>query len=132
MIFNVRFMAGVVVGAMIGLVIAPEDAQRVGLDIRAIKSAIPGFRYSTPEESELEAWPSDETARRELFRFSKWDFDGFGPASTVRVTRCLRLDQISMACELRASLSWITEEKTIEAVFSTEADSWTMTNARAR
>lgn len=131
MILDFRFLAGVAVGATLGLVIAPEGAQRVGLDLQAIKRSIPGIGRPAVAPVKQADWPANDTAKRELFRFSSWDLETFGPKSDVQVRRCISLDENSIACEMRANLSWITEEKTIEGVFRSGEAGWTMIAAKA-
>ncbi|WP_052023454.1 hypothetical protein [Rhizobium sp. PDO1-076] len=130
MILDFRFLAGVALGATLGLMISPQGAEKAGIDLQAIKRTIPGIGSSPPEPVKQADCPTNERAKRELFRFSMWDFETFGPKSMIRVTRCINIDARSLACEMRANLSWITEEKTIEGVFQTSAEGWHMIAAK--
>lgn len=130
MIFDFRFLAGVAVGATIGLVISPEGAKRAGIDVQAIKRSIPAIQSPASVPLKPAEWPTNETAKKELFTFSKWDLETFGPKSEIQVTRCISLDEFSIACEMVAHLSWIKEETVIEAVFKRDAEDWQLAAAK--
>lgn len=132
MILDFRFLAGVAVGATLGLTISPDAAGRVGLDLQAFKRAIFTPADPSTEIAKKANWPTDEKAKEELFRWSKWDLKRFGPDLTVHVTRCINLDPDTMACEMVASLSWLTENARIEGIFSRKSGNWTMTAAKTR
>lgn len=129
MILDLRFLTGVAVGGVLALVVAPQVG-RLGIDVPMLKDAIKGKPFHAQATTNESSWPSDETAKRELFKLSKWDFADFGPKSEVEITRCINLDAISMACEMATNLSWIKEETVIEAVFKRDAENWHMLAAK--
>ncbi|NVP57751.1 hypothetical protein [Mycoplana rhizolycopersici] len=132
MILDVRFLVGVAVGATLALMISPEARGPAGFDLQGIKNAIFSPADPTTQVATKANWPSDESAKKELFRWSKWDLQKFGPDSTVHVNRCIYLSADTMACEMVASLSWLKEDAVIEGVFSRESGDWTMTDAKGR
>nr|CAD6438435.1 hypothetical protein REQ54_04639 [Rhizobium sp. Q54] len=131
MILDLRFLAGVAVGATLGFLINPEAAEKAGVDIQSIKRTIPVIGSSPAEPVKQADWPTNEHAKRELFRYAMWDFETFGPKSEILIIRCISIDQLSLACEMRVKLSWITEETTIEGVFQSGDQSWNMVAAKA-
>lgn len=130
MILDLRFLAGVAVGTTLGFLINPEAAEKVGIDIHALKRTLPGFGAAPPEPFKQTDWPTDDRAKRELFRFAMWDFEAYGPSSEIRITRCISIDQLSLACEMRVKLSWVTEERTLEGVFHSKAHGWNLIAAK--
>lgn len=131
MILDLRFLAGVAVGTTLGFLINPEAAEKVGIDIHALKRTLPSFGAAPPEPFKHTDWPTDDRAKRELFRFAMWDFEAYGPSSEIRITRCISIDQLSLACEMRVKLSWVTEERTLEGVFHSNAHGWNLIAAKA-
>ena len=131
MILDLRFLAGVAVGTTLGFLINPEAAEKVGIDIHALKRNLPSFGAAPPEPFKQTDWPTDDLAKRELFRFAIWDFEAYGPSSEIRITRCISIDQLSLACEMRVKLSWVTEERTLEGVFHSNAHGWNLIAAKA-
>lgn len=131
MILDLRFLAGVAVGTTLGFLINPEAAEKVGIDTRAIERTLPSFAASPPEPFKQTDWPTDDRAKRELFRFAMWDFEAYGPRSELSITRCISIDQLSVACEMRVKLSWVTEERTLEGVFQANAHGWNLIAAKA-
>lgn len=119
-------------GAVLGLIISPSDAERAGLDIPGLKTAILGHPPLPQSRANMATWPNDEIAKQELFRWSKWDYANFASQSTVRVNRCISLDGSTIACEMTANLSWVQGRSTIEAVFKQDAKGWSMVDARTR
>lgn len=118
-------------GATLGFLINPEAAEKAGVDIQSIKRTIPVIGSSPAEPVKQADWPTNEHAKRELFRYAMWDFETFGPKSEILIIRCISIDQLSLACEMRVKLSWITEETTIEGVFQSGDQSWNMVAAKA-
>lgn len=131
MILDLRFLAGVAVGSVLGLMIAPDGLESAGFFLPTIKGNILGISSSAPEPIKQADWPTNEHAKRELFRFAMWDFETFGPKSEILITRCFSIDQLSLACEMRVKLSWISEERTVEGVFQSSAHSWNLIAAKA-
>ncbi len=131
MILDLRFLAGVAVGSVLGLMIAPDRLETAGFYLPTITGNIPGISSSAPESFKQPDWPTNEHAKRELFRFAMWDFETFGPKSHISMTRCISIDQLSLACEMRVKLSWISEERTVEGVFQSSAHSWNLIAAKA-
>lgn len=131
MILDLRFLAGVAVGSVLGLMIAPDGLETAGFYLPTITGNILGIGSSAPEPIKQAYWPTNEHAKRELFRFAMWDFETFGPKSQILITRCISIDQHSLACEMRVKLSWISEERTVEGVFQSSAHSWNLIAAKA-
>lgn len=131
MILDLRFLAGVAVGSVLGLMIAPDGLESAGFYLPTITGNILGISSSAPEPIKQADWPTNEHAKRELFRFAMWDFETFGPKSQILITRCISIDQLSLACEMRVKLSWISEERTVEGVFQSSAHSWNLIAAKA-
>jgi hypothetical protein len=131
LILDLRFLAGVALGATLGFLINPKAAEEVGIDISAIKRTLPSFSAAPSEPFKQTDWPTDDRAKRELFRFAMWDFEAYGPKSEIRITRCISIDQVSLACEMRVQLSWVTEERTLEGVFQSNAHGWNLIAAKA-
>jgi len=131
LILDLRFLAGVAVGTTLGLLINPEAAEKAGIDIQSIKRTMPVIGSSPAEPVKQADWPTNEHAKRELFRFAMWDFETLGPKSEILITRCISIDQLSLACEMRVKLSWISEERTVEGVFQSSAHSWNLIAAKA-
>lgn len=118
-------------GATLGFLINPEAAEKAGIGIQSIKRTIPVFGSSPAEPVKQADWPTNEHAKRELFRFAMWDFEAHGPKSEIQITRCISIDQLSLACEMRVKLSWVTEERTLEGVFQSNTHSWNLIAAKA-
>lgn len=132
MILDFRFLAGVAVGATLGLLISPEAVEKAGFDLQGFKRAIFAPADPTTEIANKATWPNDEKAKSELFKWSNWDLQRFGQDSAVHVKRCIKLDADTIACEMIASLSWLKENALIEGIFSLKSGDWTMTAAKAR
>lgn len=131
MILDLRFLAGVAVGSVLGLMIAPDGLETAGFYLPTITGNIPGISSSAPEPIKQADWPTNEHAKRELFRFATWDFETFGPKAEIQVTRCISIERLSLACKMRVNLSWITGERTLEGVFQSGAKGWTMIAAKS-
>ncbi|MCA1869266.1 hypothetical protein HW571_26970 [Agrobacterium genomosp. 3] len=131
MILDLRFLAGVALGATLGFLINPKAAEEVAVDISAIKRTLPSFRAAPSEPFKQTDWPTDDCANCELFRFAMWDFEAYGPKSEIRITRCISIDQLSLACEMRVKLSLVTELRTLEGVFQSNAHGWNLIAAKA-
>jgi len=117
------FLLGIAVGIGIGLYAGPllgKAGVRLIDDEKSL-SMMGNLQKLTPE-----TWPTNQNAKEELFRFSNWDHVGYGGASKVTVNRCRQISDQSIACELSAALSWIQDQKALEAVFNGTPDNWLM------
>lgn len=131
MILDLRFLGGVALGATLGFLTNPEATEKVGIDIPAIKRTLLSVGATPPEPFKQTDWPTDDRAKRELFRFAMWDFEEHGPKSEIQITRCISIDQFSLACEMRVKLSWVSDERILEGIFQPNARSWNLIAAKA-
>ena len=93
------------VGTTLGFLINPEAAEKAGIDIQSIKRTMPLIGSSPAEPVKQADWPTNEHAKRELFRFAMWDIETFGPKSEILITRCIsRLAFIGMRNAREAEL----------------------------
>ena len=98
MILDLRFLAGVAVGTTLGFLINPEAAEKAGIDIQSIKRTMPVIGSSPAEPVKQADWPTNEHAKRELFRFAMWDFETFGPKSEILMPIWGRNKSSSKSC----------------------------------
>ena len=120
------FLAGIALGIAIGIYIAPSLHTK--LDFHNGEQTIANVARQSYDAN----WPDDETAKTELFRLSNWNYAGYGRSSKVSVLRCIQIKAQTVACELSASLSWLNEPKSIEAVFEGAANDWRLVAVKSR
>ncbi|PDT50831.1 MULTISPECIES: hypothetical protein [Sinorhizobium] len=124
------FLLGVAVGCVLGVYVAPHIGRPMagmGNFSESILAEVNGPRV--PEKG---TWPTDDQAKTQLFKLSKWDLTKHGNGSKVRVDRCIGIAETELACELTAQLGWVQGETRIEAVFRGEDDRWKMVAAKNR
>jgi len=124
------FLLGLAVGIGVGIYVAPHlAANGVGHMTGLIASSANG--QSRDGRVPVE-WPTNQNAKKELFRFSNWNYAAYGNDSITNVIRCIQIKQQTIACELSASLSWLNDTKLIEAVFEGKPGNWRMAAAKTR
>lgn len=125
------FLLGVAVGIGVGVYAAPMLG-KPGIGFDEVKQTVSTIGNLTKKSPDPATWPTNQNAKEELFRLSDWNYAGYGDASNVTVNRCITINEKSMACELSAALSWLTEPKTIEVVFEGAPGTWRMAAAKTR
>ncbi|WP_037461842.1 hypothetical protein [Sinorhizobium fredii] len=125
------FLLGVAVGCVLGVYVAPHLGRPMagmGNVSESILAQVNRPR-AVPEKG---TWPTDDQAKTQLFKLSKWDLTKHGDGSKVRVDRCIGIAEAELACELTAQLGWVQGETRIEAVFQGGDDRWKMVAAKNR
>lgn len=125
------FLLGVAIGIGIGVYAAPMLG-KPGIGFNEMKHTVSTIGNLTKKSPDPATWPTNQNAKEELFRFSDWNFAGFGESSNITVNRCIMINDKSMACELLANLSWLKDEKRIEAVFEGTPGNWRMAAAKTQ
>ncbi|WP_087003032.1 hypothetical protein [Rhizobium sullae] len=125
------FLLGIALGIVIGLYAAPMLGRpRIGLSkMSNVLSKLGTGSEHVPDKATR---PTDDRAKSELFRISKWDITKHGDGSTVNVKRCISIYENTVACELVAHLGWIEGEKLVESIFEGGPDGWNMVAAKNR
>ncbi|CUX72321.1 MULTISPECIES: hypothetical protein [Agrobacterium] len=131
MILDAKFLVGVAVGGVLGIALAPHSGQ-LGIDFSQLQNTILARATGEGEVTDKGNWPTDEEAKQGLFVLSKWDIKNFGSQSTVIVNRCISIGENTIACEMRAKLSWLKEEALIEGLFRGKPENWTLVSAKTR
>ncbi|MQB13199.1 hypothetical protein DXT96_25510 [Agrobacterium sp. ICMP 6402] len=131
MILDPKFLLGVALGGLLGVVLAPQ-AVLVGIDLPALKHSLLAQTVSGTDVTDKGDWPTDQAAKEQLFILSKWDIENYGPKSSVHVDRCISLARNAIACELTAKLGWIKEDTRLEGVFERKDDIWALVSLRTK
>ncbi|WCK17224.1 hypothetical protein G6L41_026335 (plasmid) [Agrobacterium tumefaciens] len=131
MILDPKFLIGVALGGVLGVVLAPQAAM-VGIDLPGLKHSILARTVNGTDVTDKGDWPTDQAAKVQLFMLSKWDIENYGPQSSVHVDRCIRLARNAIACEMTAKLGWIKEDTHLEWVFERKDEDLALVSLRTK
>ncbi|WCK69336.1 hypothetical protein [Agrobacterium tumefaciens] len=131
MILDPKFLLGVALGGVLGVILAPQAAL-VGIDLPALKHSILARTVNSTDVTDKGDWPTDQAAKEQLFIVSKWDIENYGSQSSVHVHRCISLARNAIACEMTAKLGWIKEDTLLEGVFERKHEDWSLVSLRTK
>ncbi|MBN7808986.1 hypothetical protein JZX86_27050 [Agrobacterium rosae] len=131
MILDPKFLLGVALGGVLGVILAPQAAT-VGIDLPALKHSILARTVNGADVTDKGDWPTDQAAKEQLFIVSKWDIENYGRQSSVHVDRCISLARNAIACEMTAKLGWIKEDTLLEGVFERKDEKWSLVSLRTK
>ncbi|WP_416409802.1 hypothetical protein [Agrobacterium rosae] len=129
MILDLKFLVGVALGGVLGVILAPQAAL-IGIDLPALKQSILARILNETDVTDKGDWPTDQAAKEQLFILSKWDIKNFGTQSSVHVDRCISLNRNAVACEMTAKLGWIKEDTQLEGIFERKDGTWFLVSVR--
>jgi hypothetical protein len=97
--FGRGFLLGVAVGCVRGVYVAPHLGRQMAGMGNVSESILAQVNrpWAVPEKG---TWPTDDQAKTQLFKLSKWDLTKHGNGSKVRVNRCIGIAETELACEL--------------------------------
>lgn len=131
MILDPKFLLGVALGGVLGVILAPQAAM-VGIDFPALRHSILARTLNETDVTDKGDWPTDQAAKEQLFILSKWDIKNSGPQSSVSVNRCISLARNAIACEMTAKLGWLTKDTRLEGIFERKDDLWSLVSIRTK